>query len=181
MRKESRFEELSLRYLDAAYNLARWIVSRDQDAADIVQEAYARALQGFSEFDRDNPRVWLLTIVRNTAHSWLTKHNRREEVVRVDEEPNAAPTEIVLSGLSQETQRRLLEEALKRLPAEFCEVLVLFEIERWSYKGIAAALDEPVEVVIARLRGARRCLQNELTSRHQVSDWVVTVRGGPAA
>jgi DNA-directed RNA polymerase specialized sigma24 family protein len=58
----------SLRYLDAAYNLSRWLVIRDQDAADIVQEAYACALQGFSEFDGDNPRAWLLTIVRNTAH-----------------------------------------------------------------------------------------------------------------
>ena len=170
MRKESRFEEVSLRYLDAAYNLARWLVIREQDATDIVQEAYARALRGFSEFDGDNPRVWLLTIVRNTAHSWLTKHKRQEEVVRVDEEPNAASMKIVLSGLSQETQRRLLEEALTLLPAEFREVLVLFEIERWSYQGIAAALDEPVEVVIARLRSARRRLQNELASRHQVSE-----------
>jgi RNA polymerase sigma factor (sigma-70 family) len=102
MRKESRFEELSLRYLDAAYNLARWLVIRDQDAADIVQEAYACALQGFSEFDGDNPRAWLLTIVRNTAHSWLTKNNRQEEVARVDEEPNAAPTKIGFSRLPQE-------------------------------------------------------------------------------
>jgi RNA polymerase sigma factor (sigma-70 family) len=170
MRKESRFEELSLRYLDAAYNLARWLVIRDQDAADIVQEAYARALQGFSEFDGDNPRAWLLTIVLNTAHSWLTKHKRQEEAVRVDEEPNAAPTKIGFSGLSQETQRRLLEEALKRLPMEFREVLLLFEIERWSCQAIAAAVDVPMEVVMSRLNSAHRCLRAELAFVHQVSD-----------
>ncbi len=73
MGKESRFEELFLPYLDAAYNLAHWMVGRDQDAADIVQEAYARALQRFPEFRGDNPRAWLLTIVRNTADTWLTK------------------------------------------------------------------------------------------------------------
>jgi RNA polymerase sigma factor (sigma-70 family) len=110
MGKESRFEELFLPYLDAAYNLARWMVSRDQDAADIVQEAYARALQGFSEFHRENPRAWLLNIVRNTADSWLTKPRREKELMRSDEEPAHPPLKILLSGLSQERQRRLQKE-----------------------------------------------------------------------
>ena len=170
MGKGSRFEELFLPYLDAAYNLARWMVGRDQDAADIVQDAYARALQEFSEFPGDNPRAWLLTIVRNTADSWLTKPRREKALVRLDEEAAPLPAKIVLSGLSQERQRRLLEEALIRLPVEFREVLLLFEIERWSGQAIAAALDEPVEVVIARLRTARRRLQKEFTSLHQISD-----------
>jgi RNA polymerase sigma-70 factor (ECF subfamily) len=177
MGKESRFEELFLPYLDAAYNLARWMVSRDQDAADIVQEAYARALQGFSEFNGENPRAWLLTIVRNTADSWLTKPPREKELMRSDEEPAHPPLKIVLSGLSKERQRQLLEEALTRLPAEFREVLLLFEIERWSYQAISAALDQPLEAVIARLRRARRRLQKELTSLHQVSD---SRGGGPS-
>ena len=170
MGKGSRFEELFLPYLDAAYNLARWMVGRDQDAADIVQDAYARALQEFSEFPGDNPRVWLLTIVRNTADSWLTKPRREKALVRLDEEAAPLPAKIVLSGLSQERQRRLLEEALIRLPVEFREVLLLFEIERWSYQAIAVVLDEPVEAVITRLRSARRRLQGELTSLHQISE-----------
>jgi RNA polymerase sigma factor (sigma-70 family) len=170
MRKEARFEELFLPYLDAAYNLARWIVSRDQDATDIVQEAYARALQGFSEFHGDNPRAWLLTIVRNTADSWLTKPHSEKELIGLDEEPAPPRSKIVLTGLSPERQRQLLEEALTRLPAEFREVLLLFEIERWSYQAIAAALDEPLEAVIVRSRRARRRLQKELISLHQVSD-----------
>src|SRR5260370_34566726 len=107
MRKESRFEEVFLPYLDAAYNLARWIVSRDQDPAGIVEEAYARALQGFSEFHGDNPRAWLLTIVRNTADSWLTKPPSEKELIRLDEEPAPQRSKIVLSGLSPERQRQL--------------------------------------------------------------------------
>jgi|SRR5580700_3158958 RNA polymerase sigma factor (sigma-70 family) len=163
MRKESRFEELFLPYLDAAYNLARWIASREQDAVSIVQEAYARAFLGFSEFHGDNPRAWLLTIVRNTADSWRAKPRKEKELVRSDEEPVPPPSKFVLSGLSPERQRQLLEEALTRLPAEFREVLLLFEVERWSYQAIAAALDEPLEAVIARLRRARRHLQKELS------------------
>jgi RNA polymerase sigma-70 factor (ECF subfamily) len=170
MGKESRFEDLFLPYLDAAYNLARWMVGRDQDAADIVQEAYARALQGFSQFHGDNPRAWLLAVVRNTADSWLTKPRQEKELVLLGEEPAPPPPKIMLSGLSQERQRQLLEEALTRLPAEFREVLLLVEIEKWSYQAIAAALDEPVEAVIARLGNARRRLQKGFTSLHQVSD-----------
>jgi RNA polymerase sigma-70 factor (ECF subfamily) len=177
MGKESRFEELFLPYLDAAYNLARWMVGRDQDAADIVHEAYARALQGFSQFRGDNPRAWLLAIVRNTADSSLTKPHREKERIRLDEESAPPPSKIVLSGLSQERQQQLLEEALTRLPAEFREVLLLFEIERWSYQAIATALDEPLEAVIARLCRARRRLQKEFASPHQVSD---SRGGGPS-
>ena len=91
MRKGSRFEQLFLPHLDAAYSLARWIVGRDQDAQDIVQEAYARALKGFSGFRGDNPRAWLLTIVRNTAYSWIKKHVNEEKLIPFNEETHAVP------------------------------------------------------------------------------------------
>jgi RNA polymerase sigma-70 factor, ECF subfamily len=163
MRKASRFEELFLPHLDAAYTLARWIVGRDQDAQDVVQEAYARALKGFSGFRGDNPRAWLLTIVRNTAYSWIKKHLKEEKLIPFDEETHAVPVEVVPSELSQERRRQLLAEALNRLPAKFREVLVLFEIERWSYKAIAAALNVRLGTVMSRLNRARRRLQQELT------------------
>jgi RNA polymerase sigma-70 factor, ECF subfamily len=163
MRKASRFEELFLPHLDAAYTLARWIVGRDQDAQDVVQEAYARALKGFSGFRGDNPRAWLLTIVRNTAYSWIKKHLKEEKLIPFDEETHAVPVEVVPSELSQERRRQLLEEALNRLPAKFREVLVLFEIERWSYKAIAAALNVRLGTVMSRLNRARRRLQQEIT------------------
>jgi RNA polymerase sigma-70 factor (ECF subfamily) len=163
MRKAPRFEELFLPHLDAAYSLARWIVGRDQDAQDVVQEAYARALKGFSGFRGDNPRAWLLTIVRNTAYSWIKKHLKEERLIPFDEETHAVPVEVVPSELSQERRRQLLEEALNRLPAKFREVLVLFEIERWSYKAIAAALNVRLGTVMSRLNRARHRLQQELT------------------
>ncbi|HET9378064.1 MAG TPA: sigma-70 family RNA polymerase sigma factor [Chthoniobacterales bacterium] len=168
MRKAPRFEELFLPHLDAAYSLARWIVGRDQDAQDIVQEAYARALKGFSGFRGDNPRGWWLTIVRNTAYSWIKKHlNEEKLLIPFDEETHAVPVEVVPSELSQGRRRQLLEEALNRLPAKFREVLVLFEIERWSYRAIAATLNVRLGTVMSRLNRARRRLQQELA---QVQD-----------
>ena len=75
--RQSPFEELFLPHLDSAYNLARWIVQRDQDAQNIVQEAYKRALKGFRKFRGADARAWLLTIVLNPAHTWIQKSRNR--------------------------------------------------------------------------------------------------------
>ena len=158
----SRFEELFLPHLDAAYNLARWVVNGDQDAQDIVQEAYVRAFKGFAGFRGDNPRAWLLTIVRNTAYTWIKRHATDDKLIPFDEESHVVPVETAPSEISQEKRREQLEEALKRLPSEFREVLVLFEFEGWSYKAMADALQVPLGTVMSRLSRARRRLQQEL-------------------
>jgi RNA polymerase sigma-70 factor (ECF subfamily) len=162
MGNASRFEELFLPHLDAAYNLARWLVSDDQDAQDIVQEAYVRAFKGFPGFRGDNPRAWLLTIVRNTAYTWIKRHATDDKLIPFDEESHVVPVETAPSEVSQEKRREQLEEALSRLPTEFREVLVLFEFEGWSYKAMADALQVPLGTIMSRLSRARRRLQQEL-------------------
>src|SRR5689334_24945460 len=88
-----RFEALVLPHLDAAFNLARWLTRSDQDAQDMVQESYLRALKFFSGFHGDDARSWLLKIVRNTCYTWL-KQNRAQELSAVfDEEVHSAATE----------------------------------------------------------------------------------------
>lgn len=160
----SHFEELFLPHLDAAYNLAYWIVGGDQDAQDIVQEAYIRALKGFSRFRGNNPRAWLLTIVRNTAYSWIKKRKRVEErLVPFEEEIHAAHLEVAPAEPYREKEAQLIEQALKTLPTEYRETLALFELEGWSYKAIAAALNIPLGTVMSRLSRARRLLQQELS------------------
>jgi RNA polymerase sigma-70 factor, ECF subfamily len=160
---KSHFEDLFLPHLDAAYNLAYWIAGAEADAQDIVQEAYVRALKGFSRFRGDNPRAWLLTIVRNTAYTWMRKKHRGEErLVPFDEEIHAAGLEVAPAEPYRERESQLIEQALQRLPAEFRESLVLFELEGWSYKAIAATLNIPLGTVMSRLSRARRLLQQEL-------------------
>jgi DNA-directed RNA polymerase specialized sigma24 family protein len=94
-----------------------------------VQEAYARALKGFSGFRGDNPRGWLLTIVRNTAYSWIKKHlNEEKLLIPFDEETHAVPVEVVPSELSQGRRQRLgtvmscLNRARRRLQQELTQV-----------------------------------------------------------
>jgi RNA polymerase sigma-70 factor (ECF subfamily) len=73
------FEQTVLPHLDAAYNLARWLAGNDHDAQDVTQEASLRAFKFFGGFRGENPRAWLLTIVRNTFYNWLQK-NRPPEI-----------------------------------------------------------------------------------------------------
>jgi RNA polymerase sigma-70 factor, ECF subfamily len=83
------FEAMMLPHLDAAHNLARWLLRNEDDAQDVVQEAYLRALKSFHGFHGSDGRAWLLTIVRNTAYTWLRK-NRAVELATFDEEIHTA-------------------------------------------------------------------------------------------
>src|SRR5882757_8171188 len=82
---QAQFEQVVVPHLDAAYNLARWLAGNDHDAEDIAQEASLRAYRFLGGFRGGNSRSWLLTIVRNTAFTWLKK-NRPHTVVSIDEE-----------------------------------------------------------------------------------------------
>ena len=164
MGERSRFEELFLPHLDAAYNLARWIVGRDQDAQDVVQEAYLRAMKGLEGFRGGKARPWLMTIVRNTAYTWIKKNLHVSAMIPFDEAIHVVPMDDHLPESSYEERKRLLHEALSRLPVEFRDVLVLYEIEGWSYKRMALTLNVPVGTIMSRLNRARRRLQGELAA-----------------
>ena len=160
-RKTAAFEELFLPHLDGAYNLARWIVERDRDAQTVVQEAYIQALNEFVEFRGTDARAWLLAIVRNAAYTWIQKRGNNSSMIPFEEAIHVAPTDQPLSESSHEAQKRL-NEALTRLPVEFREILVLREIEGWSYKQLASALNVPAATVVSRLIQARRRLRQEV-------------------
>jgi RNA polymerase sigma-70 factor (ECF subfamily) len=160
--EQARFEELVLPHLDAAYRLARLLVKRDEDAQDVVQDAYIKALKGFAGFRGGDARAWILMIVRNTAFTWLKKHYANSDVIPFDDAVHQPPAEESLSESSYEERLRLLRESLARLPAEFREILVLRDIEGWSYKELASALKLPLGTVMSRLSRARLHLREEI-------------------
>jgi RNA polymerase sigma-70 factor, ECF subfamily len=165
MRKAvEEFEALFLPQLDAAYNLARWLVGRDEDAQDIVQETYQRAWKNFAQFRGDNPRGWLLTILRNAAYTWLKKRNMRDQFVPFNEETHIVVVETPTEETDIDRRREQLYAALGRLPREFREVLVLYELEGQSYKEIANALKVPLGTIMSRLSRARHRLQQDLNA-----------------
>src|SRR5436190_11712082 len=83
---QSRFEQTVLPHWQAAFNLARWLTGQDQDAEDVVQEAYLRAFRFFEGFHGQDSRAWLLTIVRHTAYTWLRRNRAHEVTDSLDDE-----------------------------------------------------------------------------------------------
>jgi RNA polymerase sigma-70 factor (ECF subfamily) len=164
--KVGRFEEIALPHLGAAYNLARWLVHNEHDAEDIVQEAYLRAFKFFSGYYGGDVRAWLLTIVRNTCHTWL-QHNR---VLRLADpiEDNVNELSLDFSDpetlLLQSVDSQIVQHALQELPVEFREVVVLREMEGLSYKEIANVVDIPIGTVMSRLKRGRKRLQSLLAA-----------------
>lgn len=159
------FEQAVLPHLDAAYNLARWLAGNDADAQDVAQEACLRAFKFFGNFRGDNPRAWLLTIVRNTFYTWLQK-NRPQSVVAIDDDELAEiEDQTGKPGAFHRADADVLRAALETLPLEFREAIVLRELEGLSYKEIAEVAGVPVGTVMSRLARARRQLQNHFAQK----------------
>jgi RNA polymerase sigma factor (sigma-70 family) len=159
------FEQAVLPHLDAAYNLARWLTRNEQDAEDVVQEAYLRAFRFFAGFRGGNARAWLMKIVRNTCYTWLHVNRPLQDATEFDENlfppdsraPN--PEEVVL----QNDSGTLMRKALEKLPPNFREVLILRELEGMSYREIADITGMPAGTVMSSLSRARGRLRQVLT------------------
>jgi RNA polymerase sigma-70 factor (ECF subfamily) len=163
--KQSHFEELLLPHLDGAYNLARWLVERDEDAQAIVQKAYLRAIKEFRESNEADTRAWLLAIVRKTAHNWIQRGDHSRIVGLGETVPREEPAQLLPEAANQVKKRPLLA-ALSKLPVELREVLLLHDLERWSCARMASAIGTPRATVMERLTLARRTLRRELAEPH---------------
>jgi len=161
------FEALMLPHLDAAHNLARWLLRNEQDAQDVVQEAYLRAFKSFGGFHGSNGRAWLLTIVRNTSYTLLKKNQAVDLTTTFDEELHAPGQESVSPEtiLERSEDAALIREAMDELPAEFREILTLRHQEGLSYKEIADVAQIPPGTVMSRLGRARAKLREYLAAR----------------
>ncbi|PYJ11558.1 MAG: RNA polymerase subunit sigma, partial [Verrucomicrobia bacterium] len=146
-----------LPHLDAAHNLAKWLLRNEQDAQDVVQEAYLRAFKSFGGFHGSNGRAWLLTIVRNTSYTLLKKNQAVDLTTTFDEELHASGQESVTAEtiLERSEDAALIREAINELPAEFREILTLRHQEGLSYKEIAEIAQIPPGTVMSRLARAR--------------------------
>ena len=163
------FEELAMPLFDSLYNFARWL-ARDQDEAeDLVQETYAKALKGFPSFQPGtNFRAWMFRILRNT---FLTSRTGLQATMTValepeqseDAFPSSAPTpEAVLIGRAD---YELLQAAIGELPVIYREVLLLCDVEEMSYQEIAETLSLPIGTVMSRLSRARRAVRESLQKK----------------
>lgn len=170
------FDEVFVPYLTEAYRLAQWLTGNASDAEDVVQDAALRAFRGIKGFGAINARAWSLSIVRNTAYSWLLK-NRPKAVVFTDELSAAEQVQLERQSThtagSETPEETLLlkgdiedvQHALAQLPAPFREVIVLREMHQLNYRDIAEIANIPIGTVMSRLSRARMLLIDSLGDR----------------
>ena len=174
--ERAAFDEVFLPHMAEAYRLAQWLTGNASDAEDIVQDAALRAYRGIKSFGAVNARAWSLTIVRNTALSWLTK-NRSRRVSYIDDLNAAEQQELEYEGrhgarIETPEEAALLkadaeeiERALGQLPTQFREVIVLREINQMNYRDIAEITNVPIGTVMSRLSRGRQLLLSLLGDR----------------
>lgn len=168
------FERLSLAHLDAAYNLAYWLLRDRDDAQDAVQDAYLRAFRAYGGMVGDDIKPWLLAIVRNVAYRWLSARKRSANVISLDgglphhDDEDDRGIEVASGDPSAEdllvsrADQTLVRSALAELPPVFREVVVLREFEGLTYRQIADVTGVPIGTVMSRLARARDQLRARL-------------------
>jgi RNA polymerase sigma factor (sigma-70 family) len=162
-----QFDVLMLPHMAAAYNLARWLTGSSDDASDVVQESYLRAIKFFGSYRGGVARAWLLAIVRNTSLNWLTQKRNQKTVPLpdADDEDDGAGHELVDDkadpefDLIQKQAAATMDQLIEALPVKYREVVILREIEELSYREIAEVIGMPVGTVMSRLARARKTIQ----------------------
>lgn len=165
------FEELAMPLFDQLYNFAHWLTQNREEAEDLVQESYAKALKGFSSFQLGtNFRAWMYRILRNT---FLTSRTglRAAATVPLDSEEDgpelAVEKENPESILMRLSDSQLVQSAIDDLPVHYREILLLCEVEEMSYQEIAETLSIPIGTVMSRLSRARKALGDGLRPQFQ--------------
>lgn len=162
------FEELAMPLFDSLYNFARWLVRNQNDAEDLVQETYLKALRSFASFQPStNFRAWMFRILRNTFLSSCSKLERRMTVATDSEEDfpvlpatSVTPESLLIDRSCNDAVRCAIEQ----LPVIFREVILLCDVEGASYREIAEILSIPLGTVMSRLARARKAVRESLRS-----------------
>jgi len=164
------FEELAMPLFDQLYNFAHWQTRNRQEAEDLIQETYAKALKGFASFQLGtNFRAWMYRILRNTFLTSRTGLKLTMTMPLDAEEGGLEPVErdTPETLLVEQSNREPLQSAIDELPVHFREILILCEVEEMSYQDISETLSVPIGTVMSRLSRARRTLRKRLRSQLQ--------------
>jgi RNA polymerase sigma-70 factor, ECF subfamily len=160
------FGQAALEHIDALYGYAMTLTRNTSEAEDLVQETYVRATAASNRPDENsNLKGWLFVIMRNAWLNQLRHQNSGPRFVDLDasepsiSEPPENPHVVYLRKL----ETKQVREAIESLPDAYREIIVLRDIEGFSYQEIAAVLDCPAGTVMSRLGRARGKLRKRLS------------------
>ena len=161
------FETLAMPMFASLYNFAHWLTHNREEAEDLVQETYLKALKGFVSFQQGtNFRAWIYRILRNT---FLTSRSGLsvKMTVPLDREEDAIglPADTPEAVLLARADEQMLQSALESLPVQFREVILLCDIEEMSYQEIAEIVGIPIGTVMSRLSRARKSMRVVLAEK----------------
>jgi len=161
------FEQLALPLLDSAYNFAYWLAQNQDNAENLVQETYLKALRGFSSFQPgSNFRAWMFQILKNTFLNSYSEAKRARTVPIDSEEISPllpVSSESAETMLVDRSRSEPIRRAIEQLPIAFREVILLCDVEDASYREIAEILSIPIGTVMSRLARARRAVRESIS------------------
>lgn len=172
LQKQADFESEMLPHLDAIYNFALKLSGEPNDAEDLVQETIVKAFRFFNSYEKGtNAKAWLFRILKNSYINIYRKKSRQPNQVDYDEV--ATYYETVRSDYKDTTDmedimyRELMDDdvtrALSQLPEDFRTVVMLCDVEGFTYEEIANMLDVPIGTIRSRLHRGRNLLRTQLT------------------
>lgn len=165
------FEEEALPHMDALYNFALKMTGDSDTADDLIQDTYMKAFKFFDKFEKGtNCKAWLFRILKNSYINDYRKLSKQPDKVDYDDienfYENIKATEIKTSHLVDDDFSRLMDddisEAITTLPEDFRTVIILSDIEGFTYEEIAEFVDCPIGTVRSRLHRARKMLYTKL-------------------
>jgi RNA polymerase sigma-70 factor, ECF subfamily len=170
--RRKEFEKLTWPLGHDLFRLAYWRLANQQDAEDVVQEAYLRGFRSFHTFQiGTNIKGWMTRILLNVINDTLKKRIQQPDLLAIDDECDELISMQDQSAISRNPEVQLIEkeirpdllDALQRLPTSLLHPLLLRELEDMSYAEIANILDIPTGTVMSRLFRARRIVRDRLT------------------
>ncbi len=165
------FEKEAIPHMDALFNFALRITGDRDEADDLVQETFLKAFRFFDKFEKGtNCKAWLFRIMKNTYINSYRKTSKEPDKIDYEEVENfyenIKPSSTDSAHLEKEMYDNLLDDelsnAIAALPEDFRTVIILCDIEGFTYDEIADFVDVPVGTVRSRLHRARKMLFAEL-------------------
>jgi len=171
VQKQEDFQEEIIPHLDAMYNFALRLTSDPNDAEDLVQDTIVKAFRFFSSYEKGtNAKAWLFRILKNSYINNYRKKSKQPAQVDYDEVSSFYETiradRTDTSDLEDRMFRDLIDDdiasALEKLPEDFRTVVLLCDVEGFTYEEIANMLDVPIGTIRSRLHRGRNLLKAQL-------------------
>lgn len=170
--QKNQFEEIAFIYMDSLYSTALRLTRNTEEAEDLVQDTYLRAYRFFDKFQiGTNFKAWIFKILTNTFINKYRKMVRTPQQVQLEKVEFGLENEdkgdaVEWSGFDEANYEELFDDdiksALSQLSEEFRMVILLADVESFSYKEIAEIIDRPIGTVMSRLFRGRKMLQKVL-------------------